>query len=234
MARKRVWSAAIGAAVLAVLCGAGRADGQGKTTEKMAPVEEYLMERNAEIALAKSAAPESISGDATVLVLGRKGYETAVQGKNGFVCMVQRSWAVGPEDEGFWNTKVRSANCFNAAAARTYMQNTLKRTELVLAGKSKEEMFAGLKKAIETKEVPVVEAGAMSYMMAKESYLGDETKHWHPHVMFFMPEKKVEEWGAGMKGSPVMGVEDAADGLSVLFIVVGKWSDGTMDETQKH
>jgi hypothetical protein len=57
----------------------------------MAPIEEYLMtDRNAEIALARSAAPKSISQDATVLILGRQGYETAVEGTNGFVCVVER------------------------------------------------------------------------------------------------------------------------------------------------
>jgi hypothetical protein len=57
-----------------------------------APVEQYLMEdRNAEIALARSAAPESISRDAEVMVLGRPGYETAIEGKNGFMCIVERS-----------------------------------------------------------------------------------------------------------------------------------------------
>jgi hypothetical protein len=61
---------------------------------KMATVDQYLIERDAEILLARSAAPHSISKDATVLVLGRQGYETAVQGKNGFVCMVERSWMV--------------------------------------------------------------------------------------------------------------------------------------------
>src|SRR5271166_6607050 len=74
----------------------------------MAPLEEYLMERNAEIALARSAAPDSISRDAEVLVLGRHGYETAVKGKNGFVCVVERGW-MGPfngEDAAnFWNPK---------------------------------------------------------------------------------------------------------------------------------
>lgn len=55
----------------------------------MAPLEQYLIQdRKAEIALAQSAAPESISRDAEVLVLGRHGYETAVKGKNGFVCIV--------------------------------------------------------------------------------------------------------------------------------------------------
>jgi len=60
----------------------------------MAPLDQYLIaDRDAEIALARSAAPGSISRDAEVMVLGRHGYETVVKGKNGFVCMVWRSWA---------------------------------------------------------------------------------------------------------------------------------------------
>jgi hypothetical protein len=68
-----------------------KAAAQSHKYSKMAPVEQYLMERNAEILLARSAAPDSISSDATILVLGRQGYETAIRGKNGFVCMVERS-----------------------------------------------------------------------------------------------------------------------------------------------
>src|SRR5215510_4348351 len=63
----------------------------------MAPLEQYLMDRDAEIALARSAAPESISRDAKILVLGRHGYETAAEGKNGFVCLVERGW-MSPSD----------------------------------------------------------------------------------------------------------------------------------------
>jgi len=75
----------------------------------MAPLERYLIEdRNAEIALAQSAAPESISRDAEVLVLGRHGYETALKGKNGFVCIVQRSWTAPSDDPDFWNPKLRA------------------------------------------------------------------------------------------------------------------------------
>jgi hypothetical protein len=59
----------------------------------MAPLDQYLMvDRDAELAMSRSAAPEAISRDADVLVLGRHGYETAVKGKNGFVCVVERSW----------------------------------------------------------------------------------------------------------------------------------------------
>ena len=66
----------------------------------MAPLEQYLMERNAEIALARSAAPESISRDAEIMVLGQHGYETAIKGKNDFACLVWRSWIV-------WNRRSR-------------------------------------------------------------------------------------------------------------------------------
>jgi hypothetical protein len=139
----------------------------------MAPLAQYLMDRNAEIALARSAAPESISRDAEVMVLGRHGYETVVKGKNDFVCMVQRSWTAGIDDPDFWNPKLRAAICFNPPAARTYLPNTIKRTELVLAGRSKAKMFEGIKVALDNKKLPAVESGAMCYMMSKESYLSD-------------------------------------------------------------
>ena len=73
-----------------------KAAAQSDKYSKMAPVDQYLMERDAEILLARSAAPHSISSDATIRVLGRQGYETAVRGKNGFVCLVERSWMAGP------------------------------------------------------------------------------------------------------------------------------------------
>ncbi|MGB9464493.1 MAG: hypothetical protein WBR10_05225 [Candidatus Acidiferrum sp.] len=151
----------------------------------MAPLDQYLMERNAEIALARSAAPESISRDAEVMVLGRHGYESAVKGKNGFVCMVQRSWTAGIGDPDFCNPKLRAAICFNPPAARTYLPNTLKTTELVLAGRSKAQMFEDIMVPFDKKELPALESGAMSYMMSKQSYLSDRDGHWHPHLMFF-------------------------------------------------
>ena len=102
----------------------------------MAPVDQYLMERNAEILPARSAAPVSISSDATILVLGRQGYETAVRGKNGFVCMVERSWMAAFDSPEFWNPKVRRAECLNRQAARSMLPIADLRTRMVLAGHS--------------------------------------------------------------------------------------------------
>src|SRR5579864_1397245 len=60
----------------------------------MAPLDQYLIsDEKSEIALARSAAPGSISEGAEVMVLGRAGYKTAVKGSNGFLCIVERSWA---------------------------------------------------------------------------------------------------------------------------------------------
>jgi hypothetical protein len=216
-------------ALLVVLGAACQAQAQDTKSPypNMAPLDQYLMERNAEIELAKSAAPESISRDAEVMVLGRHGYEIAVTGKNGFVCIVQRSWTAGFDEPDFWNPKLRAANCFNPPAVRTYLPITIKRTEWVLEGRSKAQIAEETKVAVDKKELPAVEYGAMCYMMSKHSYLGDSAGHWHPHLMFFVPQKDAVAWGADLPGSPILSFEDAPDRVTVFLVPLAKWSDGT-------
>src|SRR5215475_3626014 len=171
----------------------------------MAPVEEYLMsDRNAEIALARSAAPDSISRDAAVLVLGRHGYEKAVDGKNGFVCLVERGWMSPSDAPEFWNPKLRGPICFNPPAARSVLPTTYKRTEMVLAGRTKAEIIDGNKAAFEKGELPALEPGAMSYMMSKGAYLTDDGGHNLAHLMFYTPPLEGKAWGADLPKSPVM------------------------------
>ena len=223
---------------LVVLLGlAWQAQGQDAKTRypSMAPLEQYLIvDRNAEIALARSAAPESISHDAEVLVLGRHGYETAVKGKNGFACMVQRSWTAGIDDPDFWNPKLRAPICFNPPAARSYLPLVIKKTELILAGQSKAQMFDSIKAAFDKKELPTQEPGAMCYMLSRQGYLSDRDGHWHPHLMFFVPQTEAVTWGADLPGSPILASDDPQDRLTVFLIPVAKWSDGTADHTDEH
>jgi len=197
---------------------------------RMVPVEEYLMtDRNAEIALARSAAPESISEDASVLVLGRHGYETAVQGKNGFVCVVERGWMSPADAPEFWNPKIRGPICFNPPAARSVLPVTHKRTEMALTGRTRAEIIDGNKAAFERGELPPLEPGAMSYMMSKGAYLTDHGDHNLAHLMFYTPPLDGPVWGADLPKSPVMlnpqfkGVQP----IDVFVVPVGKWSDGT-------
>jgi hypothetical protein len=193
----------------------------------MAPVRQYMMAPDAEIALARSAAPESLSRDAEVMVLGQHGYKTEIKGKNGFVCMVERSWTAGIDDPDFWNPKLRGPICFNPAAARSYLPQTIRKTKAILAGRSKAEMSQDIASALDKKELPAMESGAMCYMMSKQQYLGDSAGHWHPHLMFFLPLTEPIAWGAGLAGSPVMADKDVQGRLTVFMITVEHWSDGT-------
>ena len=215
------------AVVLVALCPAMAQD--VKTPyPKMAPLDAYLMERSAEIALAQSAAPESISHDAEILVLDRHGYRTAVQGKNGFVCLVQRSWTAPGDDPNFWNPKLRAPICLNAAA-RFFLARVIKKTELALAGRTKDQLLEAVATAIDKKELPVIEAGGMSYMMSKQGYLGDGNGAWHPHLMFFAPQTDPASWGADLPNVPLYAFNNTVEHLTIFMVPVEKWSDGTAD-----
>ena len=194
----------------------------------MAPLDQYLIsDEKAEIALARSAAPGSISDGAEVMVLGREGYKTAVKGMNGFLCIVERSWGQGTDQAEFWNPKMRAPHCFNAQAARSFAPIYLMKTRLVLAGKSKPEIAQAVATALDKKDVPALEPGAMAYMMSKQQYLNDGGKSWHPHAMFFSPGDMTKSWAADDPNSPVMVANDAEERVTILFVLADKWSDGT-------
>ena len=216
-------------ALLVVLGMAYQAMAQDATAPypKMAPIEQYLMtDRDAEIALARSAVPESIARDAEVLVLGRYGFETAVKGKNGFVCIVGRSWT-SAADADFWDPKVRVPMCVNAAAAHSYLLRITRISELILAGRTKTQTDETIAAAVAKKELPPMEPGAMCYMMSKEGFGGATLPHWPSHLMFFYSDTDPAIWGANLPGSPVFGLTDPEEHLTQFVIVVQRWSDGT-------
>jgi hypothetical protein len=201
----------------------------------MAPVDEYLIaDENSEIALARSGAPASISDGAEVMVLGRKGFTTAVKGTNGFLCVVERSWGAASDAPEFWNPKIRSPICFNPQAARTFARIFLMKTKLVLEGKSKAEIVAATASALDKKELPALEPGAMCYMMSKQQYLNDQGGSWHPHLMFFVSGDAAKSWGADLPGSPIIAAADPEERTTILMVWVGNWSDGSPAPPMEH
>jgi hypothetical protein len=238
-ARPSLAALALPPLVIAMGCAVSSAAAQTDTYPRMAAIGQYQMEESAEIQLARSAAPNSISGDATILVLRRQGYETAVQGKNGFVCMVARSWLAAFDWPEFWNPKVRAADCMNPQAARSMVPIVLLRSKMVMAGRSKAEMLLAVKAAFENKQVPKLESGAMDYMMSKTAYLTDEGEHNGPHLMFLTAGMDAKDWGSGAAGSPLISAPywffsskepSKMKGLPpilVFLIGVANWSDGT-------
>jgi hypothetical protein len=208
----------------------------------MAPLTSYL-EPNVsdEVALARSAAPAAVSAKAEVLTLGNHGYTTAVKGDNGFVCVVERSWAVAFAHPEFWNPKFRAPTCYNHAAALTVLPRYLERTVWVLSRVPISEMKARTLSELSTKGFMLPAAGAMAYMMSKQGYLNDAAGHWHPHLMFYLANTEAAAWGANLSGSPILadsaGIfaqEGSPEPVITFFVPVIEWSDGTVANLQAH
>jgi hypothetical protein len=204
MNRNRFAAAASLIFLLSSISGASRqtwAEDLKTQYRNMAPLDQYLMaDRNAEITLARSAAPTSISSDATVLVFDKSGYQTAIEGKNGFTCLVERAWMSPMDSPEFWNPKMRGPICYNPAAVRTILPYTINRTKLVLTG------------------------------LSKDGNLGDSVGHWCPHLMFHAPKTDEASWGADLAGSPVIyngQYRDVPEPEIIFMVPVFHWSDGT-------
>jgi hypothetical protein len=238
MKRETVKMIALGCFALALALGTAlQAQDKSAPSTTMASIDPYLMDRDAEIAMARSAAPPSVAKDATVLVLGRHGYETAVEGKNGFVCAVGRSWAALKDDPAFWDPKIHGPICMSAPAVRSYLPVYLKKTELAIAGRSPTQIEAAIIDGIAKGELPTPEPGCMSYMMSKQGYLnGNDKGPWLPHVMFFVPEIDPEALGALGDDVPLSVGEDKIAHFTSVDVPVSNWSDGTSasEEFKKH
>jgi hypothetical protein len=201
--------------------------------QTMPPLSQYLMNPKAENALARSAAPESISNHATIMILNRHGYTVAVKGRNGFTCLVERGWS-HLNIPAFWNLKIQNPVCYNAAASRTVLLYTLKRTTLVLSGATEAQIEQTVSDAVATKTLPTAAPDSIAYMMSKAQYISDDAKSWYPHLMFFMPQPDAanvgESWGADRLRSPVV-YDPHSDVFhepwARFFIPVSHWSDGS-------
>jgi hypothetical protein len=187
----------------------------------MAPIAQYRMDREAEIALARTAAPPSISRDAEILVLGEKNFEIAVKGKNGFVCAVGRAFGGPLSNPEFWSPKNRSPICYNPPAVRSLLPYAMKQTGMALAGATKEQITAAIKAAVAKGELGVPESGSMAYMMSKEAYLTDRGSHNLAHLMFELPRTGV------FQNDPDYFVSWEPAPVIEFNVPVGQWSDGT-------
>jgi hypothetical protein len=155
------------------------------------PLGDYMMVVDDEVALARSAAPEGISSRATVKILTTTGYETALEGDNGFVCMVMRGWAAPtftplPERELVYDAKLRAPICFNPVASRTVLPYQELRARLGMSGKTPDEITEAVQAAYARGELPRMDAVAFGYMWSADQELGPAGA-WHPHMMVYAP-----------------------------------------------
>ena len=182
----------------------------------MAPLHLYLDDRDAEIALARSAAPDAISRDATVMVLTEHGYVTAVEGKNGFVCVVERAWMSPDNSPDFWNPKMRGPLCFNPPAARSILPSTLERTKMVLAGKSKDQIIAANKAAYENQVGFIGGFNGLLYFYLPEKFARIVTSH-----MLGMKESEVMTEGEEVVNDAIGELTNMTVGVFKNSLAIG-------------
>jgi hypothetical protein len=161
---------------------------------KYAPLSEYLMEANAEVALARSAAPDHISASATVKILTPGGFKVAVEGQNGFVCLVLRGWGAPTYNPAQFRDYVyvadlRAPICFDSVSARTMMPYYELRHKLGMEGRGPDEIARGIEAAYAKGGLPRTDTASIAYMFSADMYLGPHLGHGliYPHLMLFLP-----------------------------------------------
>jgi hypothetical protein len=194
---------------------------------KYPPLSEYMMPQDAEVALAKSAAPQNISDQATIRVLTTSGYKVVHQGDNGFVCMVMRGFTGAPTFAPAqlrifinYDPKTRAPICFDPNAVKTVLPYYDLRTKLGLEGKTPDQITQAVRAAYDHGKIPKRAGVSFGYMWSADQILGP-SGHWHPHMMVFAPNYENSMLGNNDPGShlPVVG-DDAGTPLAILVIPV--------------
>jgi hypothetical protein len=189
------------------------------------PLSEYMMAPDAEVALARSAAPEQVSAHATIKLLTLSGYKVTVEGDNGFVCIVMRGWGAptftpAPLRDLVYYSKLRAPICFNPVASRTVLPLQELRAKLGLEGKTPDQITEGVQAAYAKGELPRMETVAFAYMFSADQDLGPGIGAWHPHMMVYTPYYENSMLGGNSPGMlPIVG-DDAGTPFAVTVIPV--------------
>jgi hypothetical protein len=201
--------------ILTALTQAGVLPAQSPPPHQYPPLREYLMPREAEMALARSAAPASITSRATIKVLATSGYLVAREGDNGFVCLVMRAWSAPTYTPAqfrdlVYDPTVRAPICFNPEASRTALPYYELRSKLAIEGKSPDQIAEGVQAAYAKGVLPKRDVVGFAYMWSADQHLGPGIGHWHPHMMVFSPYYENSMVGGNEFGSPLPQVSDDA------------------------
>lgn len=195
---------------------------------KYPPLSGYMMAPEAEVALAKSAAPGNISGRATIKILTATGYRVEAEGDNGFVCLVLRGWSAptytpSPFRDLVYDATVRAPICFNPAASRTVLPLQELRSRLAMEGNGPEQIAEGIEAAYAKGELPGMETVGFAYMWSADQNLGPGIGAFHPHVMVYAPYYEKAMLGGNEFGSPLPFVsDDAGTPFAVTVIPVDR------------
>lgn len=161
-----------------------------------------------EIALARSAAPRSVSDSASVYVFTDTGYTLAVRGSSGAACYVSRSWPASIEP-----------HCFDAEGAATIMRIHMREVELLHRGLTPAQAEREIGPAILAGTFRLPSRPSLSYMMSADQRLisddGRAVGAWRPHMMIyypFLPATPTTDMSAGM----ITGAGTAQSSITIV------------------
>ena len=190
------------------------------------PIADYLMPREAEVALACSAAPAAVSARATVKVLTEKGYVVARSGDNGSVCLVMRGFTAPTYTPArfraiVYDPAIHAPICFTPEAARVVLPYYELRTALAMEGKDPDQITAGVEAAYARGTLPRRDQVTFAYMWSAHQHLGPGIGAWRPHMMVFAPYYTNAMLGDNPPGGPAPQLtDDAGTPFSVVVIPV--------------
>jgi hypothetical protein len=196
----------------------------GSVAAQYPKLTEYLMPRDSEIALARSAAPANISDRATIKILTKSGYEEAHKGDNGFLCLVMRGWSAPTYTPVqfrnlVYDASVRAPICFDPTASRTVWPYYELRSRLGMTGKTPDQIAESIQTAYAKGQLPKRDAVSFAYMWSADMELGPGVGHWHPHMMIFAPYYDNAMLGVSEFGNTVPQVsDDAGTPFSVIVV----------------
>jgi len=214
--------------LLALLLGSANAAAVGAQSAGAGypPLDQYLMPRAAEMALAATAAPAAISDHATIKILTRAGYEVARQGDNGAVCVVMRGFSAPTYTPAqfrglVYDPTVHAPICFTAPAVRTVLPYYELRTRLALEGLGPDQIQQRVEAAYARGELPRRDGVSFAYMWSGHQQLGPGIDAWHPHMMVFAPYYDNSMVGGNPFGSLLPQLsDDAGTPFAVVVIPV--------------
>ncbi len=174
--------------------------------------------RDREIALARSAGPAAVGRGATIYVLGARGYERAVEGTNGFVCLVEHDWVETVEPV-----------CYDAEGSTTLLPMILRRAELRAAGASREAIEQEIAEGYRTGKFRAPGGPGIAYMLSPEQTVFDPSRGrvipYVPHVMFYAPNRKAADLGMAADhaepGLPFLIFEGQPNAMVIVPVGVG-------------
>lgn len=175
------------------------------------------LDREEELRLAMSAGPVKVSQAADVYVFGERGFERAIEGTNGWACLVVRITG---------DPRQYAPHCLNPAAERTVLPSMLVQAEMQAAGKSADEIAAERTRMWSSGLLPIPDGPAYAFMLSKGQRIGPNAGNFQPHFMLYTPYGTAESAGVD-PNAPQFGIVGPGQGnpLSTFVILMDEFVD---------